>query len=85
MAAAISGRESTLGTSLLSLSLEAASCVHTEGQQLLGVHVVERAQVRQLQQQLGETGGIPWSTDQTPERPDEALLKHLNSVHILNS
>lgn len=64
-----------------------ALCFHTEGQELLGVHIVECAQVGQLQQQFGETRGVPWSAaaDQGAESPDEALLEHLHAVHILNA
>lgn len=45
-----------------------------EGQQLLRVHVVERAQVRQLEQQLGEDGRLVWVvlSDEVSEGADRS-------------
>lgn len=48
-----------------------------EGQQLLRVHVVERAQVRQLEQQLGEDGRLVWVvlSDEVSEGADQSFLQ----------
>lgn len=65
-----------------------SSGVDAEGQQLLGVHVVERAQVGQPQQQLGEArrvvcGGGP--VDEEAQRPDQVLLQLLHRRHVLHA
>lgn len=57
-----------------------------EGEQLLGVHVIERAQLRQLQQQLGEDGGFVRvvSHDQVPQSSDQGLLQGLHAAYVLD-
>ena len=61
--------------------------MNIEGQQLFGVHVVERAQVGQLEQQLGEDGGLVGVVpgDEAPQGPDQCLLQGLYGVHILDA
>lgn len=51
-----------------------------EGQQLLRVHIVERAQVRQLEQQLGEDGRLVGVVlgDEASQDADQRLLKRLH-------
>uniref|UniRef100_A0A3B3XT26 Thyroid hormone receptor beta n=1 Tax=Poecilia mexicana TaxID=48701 RepID=A0A3B3XT26_9TELE len=58
-----------------------------EGQQLLRVHVVEGAQVGQLQQQLGEDGRLIGVVpgDEAPQRADQRLLQRLHRVHVLDA
>lgn len=58
-----------------------------EGEQLLRVHVVERAQVRQLQQQLGEDGRLVGVVlgDEAAQGADERLLQGLHRVHVLDA
>lgn len=58
-----------------------------EGEQLLRVHVVERAQVRQLQQQLGEDGRLVGVVlgDEAAQGADQRLLQRLHRVHVLNA
>ena len=57
-----------------------ASWVDLEGEELLRVHVVEGAQVGQLEQQLGEDGGLVGVVlgDETAQRADQGLLKRLH-------
>lgn len=58
-----------------------------EGQQLLRVHVVERAQVGQLEQQLGEDGrliGVALG-DEASQSADQRLLQGLHRVDVLNA
>lgn len=64
----------------------ASSGVDLEGQQLLRVHVVEGAQVGQLQQQLSEDGQLVGVVlgDEAAQRPDQRLLQRLHGVHVLN-
>lgn len=51
-----------------------------EGQQLLRVHVVERAQVGQLEQQLGEDGRLVGVVlgDEASQGADQHLLQGLH-------
>ena len=58
-----------------------------EGQQLLRVHVVERAQVGQFEQQLGEDGRLVGVVlgDEAPQGPDQGLLQGLHRVHVLDA
>ena len=58
-----------------------------EGQQLLRVHVVERAQVGQFEQQLGEDGRLVGVVlgDEAPQRADQRLLQRLHRVHVLDA
>lgn len=58
-----------------------------EGQQLLRVHVVEGAQVGQLQQQLGEDGRLARVVlgDEAPQGADQGLLEALHRVHVLDA
>lgn len=66
-----------------------SSGVDAEGQQLLGVHVVERSQVGQLQQQLGEARrvhvGVIVAADQRAKSPDQVLLQLLHRRHVLDT
>lgn len=58
-----------------------------EGQQLLRVHVVERAQVGQFEQQLGEDGrlvGVVFG-DEASQGTDKCLLKGLNRVYVFDA
>lgn len=57
-----------------------------EGEQLLGVHVIERAQLGQLQQQLGEDGGLVRVVchDQVPQSSDQSLLQGLHAAYVLD-
>uniref|UniRef100_A0A8C3YD20 Thyroid hormone receptor alpha n=1 Tax=Catagonus wagneri TaxID=51154 RepID=A0A8C3YD20_9CETA len=61
--------------------------VHPEGQQLLGMHVVQGPQVRQLEQQLGEAGSLrgPVLQHQSPKSPQQRLLELLHRSGILHS
>lgn len=61
--------------------------VHPEGQQLLGMHVVQGPQVRQLEQQLGEAGSLrgPVLQHQSPKGPQQRLLELLYRSGILHS
>lgn len=58
--------------------------VDAEGQQFVGVQVVEGAQVGQAQQQLGEEGAVVRATagDERAQGFDQTLLKllHCNNV-----
>lgn len=68
--------------SLGSLSVfqrSATSHVNAEGKQLLRMHVVQRAQVWKLEQQLGESGGVSGSAlaDEGAKSPDETFLEDL--------
>lgn len=66
-----------------------------ERQQLLGVHVVERPQVGQLQQQLGEAGRVQVEqvvlgadgrlVDQQAQSSDQVLLELLHRRHVLDA
>ena len=58
-----------------------------EGEQLLRVHVVERAQVRQLEQQLGEDGRLVGVVlgDEAAQGADQRLLQGLHRVHVLDA
>lgn len=58
-----------------------------EGQQLLRVHVVEGAQVGQLQQQLGEDGRLIGVVpgDEAAQGTDQRLLQRLYGVHVLDA
>lgn len=58
-----------------------------EGQQLLRVHVVERAQVGQLEQQLGEDGRLVGVAlgDEASQGADQCLLQGLHRVHVLDA
>lgn len=64
-----------------------ASGMDLEGQQLLRVHVVERAQVGQFEQQLGEDGRLVGVVlgDEAPQGPDQGLLQGLHRVHVLDA
>lgn len=57
--------------------LEETSGMNLEGQQLLGVHIVERAQVRQFEQQLGEDGRLIGVVlgDEASQGADQRLLQ----------
>lgn len=67
--------------------LEETSRMDLEGQQLLRVHVVERAQVGQLEQQLGEDGRLVGVVlgDEASQGADQRLLQGLHRVHILDA
>uniref|UniRef100_A0A3Q1GGF6 Thyroid hormone receptor beta n=1 Tax=Acanthochromis polyacanthus TaxID=80966 RepID=A0A3Q1GGF6_9TELE len=58
-----------------------------EGQQLLGVHVVERAQVGQFEQQLGEDCRLVRVVlgNEASQCTDQRLLQGLHGVHILDA
>lgn len=58
-----------------------------EGEQLLRVHVVERAEVGQLQQQLGEDGRLVGVVlgDEAPQGADQRFLQSLHGVHVLDA
>lgn len=60
------------------------SWVNAKGQQFVGVHVVERAQVRQPQEEFGEEGGVVWATssDERPQSPNQTLLELLHSSRV---
>jgi len=66
---------------------EETSGMDLEGQQLLRVHVVERAQVGQLEQQLGEGGRLVGVVlgDEAPQGADQRLLQRLHRVHVLDA
>lgn len=71
----------------MSWKLEALSRVHFEGEELLGVHVVERTQLGELEQQLGEGGGRLLAVvmnHQVPQTPDQLVLQGLNGAQVLN-
>lgn len=59
--------------------------MNLEGQQLLGVHIVERAQVRQFEQQLGEDGRLVGVVlgDEAAQGTDQRLLQGFHRIHIL--
>lgn len=61
--------------------------VHPEGQQLLGMHVVQGPQVRQLEQQLGEAGSLrgPVLQHQSPKSPQQRLLEVLHRSGVLHA
>lgn len=61
--------------------------VHPEGQQLLGMHVVQGPQVRQLEQQLGEAGSLrgPVLQHQSPKSPQQRLLELLHRSGVLHA
>lgn len=61
-------------------SFQELSRVDLEGQQLLRVHVVERAQVWQLEQQLGEDGRVVGVVlgDEASQGADQHLLQGLH-------
>lgn len=63
------------------------SRVDLEGQECFGVQVVERAEVRKLEEQLGEDGGLVGVVlhDQTPQRTDKVVLQHLHRIHVLDT
>lgn len=67
--------------------LEETSRMDLEGQQLLRVHVVERAQVGQLEQQLGEDGRLVGVVlgDEASQGADQRLLQGLHRVHVLDA
>lgn len=60
--------------------LQETSGMDLEGEQLLRVHVVERAQVRQLQQELGKDGRLVRVVlgDEAPQGADQSLLQGLH-------
>lgn len=65
-----------------------SSRVNFEGQQFLRVQVVERTQLRQLEQQLGEGGGRLLAVvlrDQVPQGPDQVVLQGLHGVQVLDA
>lgn len=64
-----------------------SSGMDLEGQELLRVHVVERAQVGQLEQQLGEDGRLVGVVlgDEAPQGADQRLLQRLHRVHVLDA
>lgn len=61
--------------------------MNLEGQQLLRVHVVERTQVRQFEQQLGEDSRFIGMVlgDKTSQGTDQCLLQGFHRVHILDA
>lgn len=70
------------------MSSARSSGVDAEGQQLLRVHVVERPQVGQLQQQFGEARrvGVPvMVADQRAQSFDQVLLQLLHRRHVLDT
>lgn len=66
-----------------------SSGVNAERQQLLRVHVVERPQVRQLQQQFGEARRVRvpmmGTVDQRAQSSDQVLLQLLHRRHVLDT
>lgn len=64
-----------------------SSRVDLEGEQLFRVHVVEGAQVGQLEQQLREDGGLIRVVlgDKATQSTDQCFLKGLHGVHVLNA
>lgn len=60
------------------------SRVDAKGQQLVRVEIVEGAQVRQAQEELGEESGVigAVASDQRPQPADQALLELLHSLHV---
>lgn len=70
-----------------------SSGVDAEGQQLLRVHVVERSQVGQLQQQFGEARRVHVVmvvaggrlADQRAQSSDQVLLQLLHRRHVLDA
>lgn len=75
------------GVGVRSESGRQRSGMDLEGEQLLRVHVVERAQVRQLQQQLGEDGRLVGVVpgDEAAQGADQRLLQGLHRVHVLDA
>ena len=64
------------------------SRVNSEGKQFLRVQVVERTQLRQLEQQLGEGGCRRVAVvlcDQVPQGPDQLVLQGLQGVQVLDA
>lgn len=61
--------------------------VDLEGQELLGVHVVEGAQLWKLQEQLGEDGSLVGvvSHNEVPQSPYQVLLQSLHRAHVLDA
>lgn len=66
---------------------EEASGMNLKGQQLLRVHVVERAQVGQFEQQLGEDGRLVGVVlgDEASQGADQRLLQGFHRVHVLDA
>ena len=63
------------------------SRVNFEGEQLLGVHVVERTQLGKLEKQLGEGGGRLLAVVlnyQVSQGPDQFVLQGLHWVQVLD-
>ena len=60
------------------------SGVDAESQQLVGVLVVEGAQVGQTQQQLGEEGAVVWAaaSDEGAQGFDQTVLEQLYGSYI---
>ncbi len=67
--------------------VSSTSGMDLEGQQLLRVHVVERAQVGQFEQQLGEDCRLVGVVlgDQASQGADQRLLQCLHRVHVLDA
>ncbi len=63
------------------------SGVDLEGQELLRVHVVERAQVRQFEEQLSEDGDLVRVVlgNQAAQSSNQSFLKGLNWVDVLET
>lgn len=61
--------------------------INAKGQQFVGVQVVEGAEVWKAQEQLGEEGGIIWTTasDQWTQGADKALLELLHGPRVRNA
>lgn len=64
------------------------SWVDFEGEQLLRVQVVERAQLREPEQELGEGGGRLVAMvlgNQVTQDPDQVVLQGLHRVQVLDA
>ncbi len=63
------------------------SGVDLEGQELLRVHVVERAQVRQFEEQFSEDGDLVGVVlgDQAAQSSNQSFLKGLHRVDVLKT
>lgn len=64
------------------------SRVNSEGEQLLRVQVVERTQLGELEQELGEGGGRLVAVvlhDQVPQGPDQLVLQSLHRLKVLDA
>lgn len=76
-----------MGGVVHSCGVGGCSGVDLEGQELLRVHVVERAQVRQFEEQFSEDGDLVGVVlgDQAAQRSNQSFLKGLNRVDVLET